>query len=171
MFSDAGELLHIERLIGDITDQKLAEDYLRQNGEQLRSVVNNVIEGIITIDEEARIQSFNKSAQDILGYGEDEEVGRNVKLLMPERQPPGTRPLCGQLSNHGRAEDHRHWAEDHRHWAGGHRSAEKWRGFSRRFDRMRILGERQAVFYRHYLRHHRPQAPTGIVDPGNWTTG
>lgn len=83
-FSPTGELLHIKGFISDITEQKLAEQSLTESEEQLRSVVNNVIDGIITIDEEARIQSFNKSAQEIFGYAEDEVVGQNVNLLMPE---------------------------------------------------------------------------------------
>jgi PAS domain S-box-containing protein len=48
-----------------------------------RSVVDNVIDGIITIDETGRIESFNPAASSIFGYTADEVIGQNVKMLMP----------------------------------------------------------------------------------------
>jgi PAS domain-containing protein len=44
-----------------------------------RSVVDNVIDGIITIDETGRIESFNPAASSIFGYANDEVIGHNVK--------------------------------------------------------------------------------------------
>jgi PAS domain S-box-containing protein len=57
---------------------------LRQAEERMRSVVDHVIDGIITIDEKARIESFNPAAERLFGYARDEVLGRNVNLLMPE---------------------------------------------------------------------------------------
>lgn len=49
----------------------------------LFSILDNVFEGIITIDEAGIIQSYNKAAEQIFGYAAAETIGSNVKMLMP----------------------------------------------------------------------------------------
>ena len=52
--------------------------------ERLRSVVNHVLDGIITIDHRGTITTFNPAAERIFGFAASEVIGENVKLLMPE---------------------------------------------------------------------------------------
>lgn len=52
--------------------------------EWLRSVVNNVVDGIITIGQGGTITTFNPAAERIFNYQSSEVIGQNVKLLMPE---------------------------------------------------------------------------------------
>jgi PAS domain S-box-containing protein len=55
-----------------------------ESDEELRSVLDHVIDGIITIDASGAIQSFNPAAEKIFGYKAAEVLGQNVKILMPE---------------------------------------------------------------------------------------
>lgn len=57
----------------------------RLSAEQyLHTVVTSIIDGLIVIDEEGIVQSYNPAAAKIFGYGEDEVIGNNVSMLMPE---------------------------------------------------------------------------------------
>ena len=48
-----------------------------------RAIIENSINGIITINATGTVQSFSPSAERIFGYSEDEVIGQNVKMLMP----------------------------------------------------------------------------------------
>jgi PAS domain S-box-containing protein len=54
------------------------------SGERLGSILNYVVDGIITIDEEGEVLSFNPAAEKIFGYQAREVIGQNIDLLMPE---------------------------------------------------------------------------------------
>lgn len=47
------------------------------------AVIDNVIEGIIQIDPVGRISRYNRAAENIFGYTEEEVLGKNVNMLMP----------------------------------------------------------------------------------------
>jgi two-component system sensor kinase FixL len=51
--------------------------------ERLDAILNMTVDGIIVIDAKGRIEAFNRGAQDLFGYHEDEVLGRNVSILMP----------------------------------------------------------------------------------------
>lgn len=48
------------------------------------AIINTVVDGIVTIDDQGSILTFNPSATRIFGYEVSEVVGQNVKMLMPE---------------------------------------------------------------------------------------
>lgn len=48
------------------------------------AVVNTVADGIITIDEEGIVETFNPAAEKLFGYAKEEMTGQNVRRLMPE---------------------------------------------------------------------------------------
>ena len=68
----------------DITDRKRAEREVQEAARKMRSVVDHVLDAIITIDERGTIESFNPAAERLFGYERPEVVGLNVRMLMPE---------------------------------------------------------------------------------------
>jgi len=59
--------------------QALEMSELRQ-----RSIVENIIDGLITIDSKGTVTSFNPAASKIFGYSTEEVLGKNINMLMPE---------------------------------------------------------------------------------------
>src|SRR5262249_2271003 len=57
-----------ERLEQNAAAAKLAEEGLRRSEEQVRSIVDNVVDGIIAIDENGTIESINPAAEKLFGY-------------------------------------------------------------------------------------------------------
>lgn len=77
----------VEYVIGtgiDITDRLAVESALRRNRTLLQSMIATSPDAIITIDEEARIESFNTAAEEMFGYIAGDVIGMNVNVLMPE---------------------------------------------------------------------------------------
>ena len=50
----------------------------------LRDILDGMVDGVITINCKGKILSFNKSAETIFGYQAEEIIGQNVSMLMPE---------------------------------------------------------------------------------------
>ena len=49
-----------------------------------RTILATMADGLITINEQGIIQSFNQASVRIFGYSEEQVLGRNVSMLMPE---------------------------------------------------------------------------------------
>lgn len=62
----------------------LYEQSRESSQSHLRAVVDNVLDGLITIDERGHIETFNPACERIFGYKSEEVLGRNLKMLMPE---------------------------------------------------------------------------------------
>ncbi|HEY9162984.1 MAG TPA: PAS domain S-box protein, partial [Magnetovibrio sp.] len=68
----------------DTSDRNRAARVLISRDEQLQGILATVVDGIITIDTNGIVQSFNKAAEKIFGYRAHEVIDKNVKMLMPE---------------------------------------------------------------------------------------
>jgi len=67
-----------------ITNLKQTKGDLEKSQNQLQAIIRNVMDGIITINETGEIEGFNPAAEEIFGFSQQESVGQNLKMLMPE---------------------------------------------------------------------------------------
>ena len=81
-FSERG-LKTVMLVARDTSERKRATDALITRDDQLQGIMEAVLDGIITIDEQGSVQSFNPAAEKIFGYRASEVIGENVKMLMP----------------------------------------------------------------------------------------
>ena len=81
---DRGAVRGVVLVAEDASRHQLAERALRLSEAKMRAVVDATVDGVITIDEHGAIETFNRAAEGIFGYGATEVVGRNVNMLMPE---------------------------------------------------------------------------------------
>jgi PAS domain S-box-containing protein len=79
----SGGIVGAATIARDITAQKRAELALRTSELRWRSVVRSAVDGIVVIDAQGRIESFNPAAERMFGYRESEARGQNVSILMP----------------------------------------------------------------------------------------
>ena len=73
---------------------------LAESRARLTAIIDNAVDGIITIDDRGIIQSANPACRRIFGFSPQEMVGRNVKMLMPE---PYHSEHDGYISNYNRS--------------------------------------------------------------------
>ncbi len=73
------------------------ENDLIESQARNKAVVENAVDGIISIDIKGRVESFNSAAEKIFGHSADEVIGQNVKMLMPQ---PYEREHDGYLYNY-----------------------------------------------------------------------
>ncbi len=72
-------------------------DALRASETRLRAVMDNVAEGIITVNEQGIVESFNPAAELTFGYAVDEIKGQRFEMLMPKSSH---HEYDGDLSNY-----------------------------------------------------------------------
>ncbi|PBN42929.1 PAS domain S-box protein [Sphingobium sp. D43FB] len=70
-------------IVHDITDQRAAENSLRNSEAHLRSILSTVPDAMIVIDERGTMVSFSAAAERLFGYTQAEVAGSNVSMLMP----------------------------------------------------------------------------------------
>jgi PAS domain S-box-containing protein len=64
--------------------RKAVEEYLVESEQRIRSIVENVIDAIITIDSRGIVQTFNPAAERIFGYTADDVIGKNLQNIVTE---------------------------------------------------------------------------------------
>ncbi|MBF2017926.1 MAG: CHASE3 domain-containing protein [Rivularia sp. T60_A2020_040] len=67
-------------------DWQIAGQQLQLQGKKslIKGIMENVVDGIITLDKQDNIDSFNQAAVTMFGYQSEEVIGKKVNLLIPE---------------------------------------------------------------------------------------
>ena len=80
-----GKIIGASTIAWDITEQKRIEIALRESEARFRSITQSATDAIISADSDDNIISWNKSAQTIFGYTEEEALGKSLTIIIPER--------------------------------------------------------------------------------------
>ena len=68
--------------IGEFVERKRAEVALQESEKRMRSVLDNVSDGLATIDQTGIIESANPAVVKLFGYSEEELVGQQADVLI-----------------------------------------------------------------------------------------
>ena len=79
---DRGEPTRFMSIIVDVTERKRVDEALRESEAWVRGVMDNVADGVVTIDQFGRIESANPATEAMFGYRADEMIGCDVSELM-----------------------------------------------------------------------------------------
>ena len=74
--TESGMLYNV--ILRDVTEKKITDDRLRNSEEKFRSVVQNISDIITIVDENGVILYESPSIKNVLGYEQDEILGRSV---------------------------------------------------------------------------------------------
>ena len=70
-------------LIRDISDRKQSEELLQKSEDRFRNLAQSSTEAIIIIDSEGAIIFWNKSAERMYGYTQEEVLAKIIQCLFP----------------------------------------------------------------------------------------
>ncbi|MCK4381651.1 MAG: PAS domain S-box protein, partial [Candidatus Lokiarchaeota archaeon] len=86
-----GKVEQVLTIMRDITEQKKAEEKLKDSEEKYRYLIENSIEGVWVIDSEAKTILVNPSMAHILGYTMEEMIGKSLFSFTDKEQEKITR--------------------------------------------------------------------------------
>ena len=78
-----GEPLAIAFSLRDMREQMRREQALRDGEARLKAILDNAVDGIVTINERGIVEEVNPAACSIFGYEPAEMLGQNISMLMP----------------------------------------------------------------------------------------
>ena len=79
-----GSPAFVHGTVQDVTAHREAVAAVRKGERHIRSIMENVADALVTMDERGFIQSVNPATEKMFGYQAKELIGQNVSVLMPE---------------------------------------------------------------------------------------
>lgn len=84
-YNSKGKLLGLIGVSRDITERKEIEEKIKVSENRFRSIASTATDAIIAVDNLGRIELWNKSAEVIFGYSNNEMLGKSLKKIIPEK--------------------------------------------------------------------------------------
>ncbi|MFT4927595.1 MAG: PAS domain S-box-containing protein/diguanylate cyclase (GGDEF)-like protein [Phenylobacterium sp.] len=78
------QITHLYGAFEDITAEKKLAAQSQDNANHLLSVINNLSDAVVTVDEQGTILSINRATEKMFAYQTCDLIGRNICILMPE---------------------------------------------------------------------------------------
>lgn len=78
-----GAVRGFAKVIHDVTERRASERALEKRERHLQSILATVPDAMVVIDEQGMMISFSAAAERLFGYREEEVLGKNVSMLMP----------------------------------------------------------------------------------------
>lgn len=82
---DSGAITEANRPVQQMLGPAETSDALRRAQARLASIISIAADAIITIDDDQRILLYNRGAETIFGYSQEEVLGHSLDKLLPER--------------------------------------------------------------------------------------
>lgn len=79
---EIGQLMQALKEMRDSLVDTIAQ--VRESEAYTNALLSNLIDGVVSIDEQGAIKTFNPAAERIFGYAENDVIGQNINLLLPK---------------------------------------------------------------------------------------
>lgn len=85
VIDEHGTVIGVSKIARDITARKHTEEGLHASSQLVKAIYETIADGIITIDSQGIVRSFNVAAERIFGQTAAGTIGRPMTMLMPPR--------------------------------------------------------------------------------------
>ena len=108
--SDAsGKPVGFRGIVRDITEQKKAEQALRESEEKYRTIIENMEEGYFEVDLQGNFTFFNDSLSVTMGYSRTELMGMNYRQYMDDVTAKNVFQIFNNVFRTGHTKDFFEW--------------------------------------------------------------
>ena len=98
---NAGKATGAVFVFKDITERKRTENELKEREARLRSILENALDAIITLDKEGLVKELNPAAEKLFGYSREESIGRDIAdFIVPPESREAHRTVLACFTNH-----------------------------------------------------------------------
>lgn len=80
-----GNIIGVTLSTFDVTERKTMLLQMAEYSQELESIIDSMLDGLVLVDEHQRILLVNPSIQTIFGYKQQELIGQPISMLVPER--------------------------------------------------------------------------------------
>ena len=84
-------------VLRDLSDRQRAAEAQEKSENQVRTILDTAMDGIISMNDRQNIVLFNRAAEAIFGWRADQIIGRSIDTLIPARFLAGHRQLVEQF--------------------------------------------------------------------------